>query len=564
MAELKKGIDENVMAPGPAPGTVNVFGSNEFPGFNPRQELADGLIIDRDVAFQLRDGATCHADIYRPQGAEQPLPSILVWSAYGKHLRWSRMVGSGVDSEVDPAALSPHTVFESPDPVPLCAQGYAYVAVDPRGVYMSEGNSSVLTPQEGEDMYDTIEWIAAQPWCTGKVGMAGASYYGWSQWRAGASRPPHLAALLIYDGVSDPYRDFAFHGGIFNNVFVAGLTGGVSVTLNRRENLTKACELHPFLDDYWRAKAPPVEQIDVPLFVVSSWADHAIHTRGTLEGYKRAGTKRKWLEAHGRKKWMWMYRPESVQRQIAFFDRFLKGVEQNEVDSWPPVRIEVREQANKGVFRDEQEWPLARTEFRRLYLDAATRSLVAEPLQETSSLSYEANDKADEAVFEHTFDKGTEITGHAKLRLWVSAEGSDDMDLFVALQKVDVEGKIVNFPYFSFLDDGQVSLGFLRVSHRELDPSRSTPEQPVLLHQREQRLAPGEIVPVEIEFLPQSTRFAAGEKLRVLVKGTDIQDYAQPSLAAGHHFLRNAGRHVLHTGKDFDSHLLLPAIPIRP
>jgi uncharacterized protein len=555
MGDVRKGVDQDVMAPGlplvsPHPGRAG------YPGFNPRREVADGLLIDRDVSLRLRDGTTIYADIFQPEGNEEPLPAILVWSAYGKHLRWFPLPGADINF----AALSPHTVFECPDPVSLCERGYAYVAIDPRGVCMSEGDISVFTPQEGEDLYDTIEWIAAQPWCTGKVGMAGASYYGFIQWRGGSVRPPHLCALLIYDGLSDPYRELAFHAGIPNNKFMNGFARSIAVTQNRQEDWHKAGAVHPFFDDYWKAKVAPVEQMDVPLFVVSSWADHAIHTRGTLEAYKRAGSKQKWLEIHGRKKWMWMYRPETVKRQIAFFDRFLKDTP-NEVDSWPPVQLEVREEANVGKFRIEQEWPLTRTVYIPLYLNGRARTMSLQPVTETSELSYEATATEVSATFEYAFPEDTEITGHAKLRLWVSAEGSDDMDLFVALQKIDTKGKVVNFPYFSMHDDGQVALGFLRVSHRELDKTRSKPQQPVLLHQREQRLSPGEVVQVDIELWPQSTLFFKGERLKVLIKGTDIQSYEPPRLAAGHTMLRNAGHHIVHTGGRYDSHLLLPVVP---
>ena len=556
MGTIVKGIDDQVMLPGLPLNASTHVERNGYPGFEPRREVKDGLVIDRDVAYTLRDGTTCYADIFRLEGADEPTPAVLVWSGYGKHLRWWTMPGA----EVDAAVLSPHTVFECPDPMPLCRNGYTYVAVDPRGVCMSDGDISVMTPQEREDQYDTIEWIAAQPWCTGRVGMAGASYYGFAQWGAGAARPPHLSALLIYDGLSDPYREFAFHGGIFNDQFMTSFSKSAGVSRHRREDWLKAGEIHPLLDAFWEAKAPPVEQIEVPLFVVCSWADHAVHTRGTLEGYKRAGSPRKWLEIHGRKKWMWMYRPENVERQIAFLDRFLKDMP-NEVDGWPTVTIEVRERANVGEIRIESEWPLARTVFTPLYLDGRTSSMRAEPVSDSAELSYDATSTAITAVFEHVFTRNTEVTGHAKLRLWVSANGSDDMDLFVALQKADAAGEVVNFPYYSLYDDGQVALGFLRVSHRELDEQRSTPQQPVLLHQREQRLAADEIVPVDIELWPQSTLFRAGERLRVLVKGTDIQSYKPPKSAAGHHQLRNAGQHVLHTGGRFDSHLLLPVIP---
>ena len=558
MGNVEKGIDQEVMVPGLPPGAPSHIERNGYPGFNPRHEVTDGLVIDRDCAFRLRDGGTIYADIFKPDGVEGPLPAVLVWSAYGKHLRWWHMEGADVDVD----NLSPHTVFECPDPVPLCAQGYVYVAVDPRGVCSSEGDSSAFTPQEGEDLYDTVEWIAEQPWCTGRVAMAGASYYGAIQWRAGAVRPPHLSALLIYDGFSDPYRELAFHGGIFNSQFMTSFARSVGVTFNRREDWYKACELHPLFDAYWQAKAAPVEDMEVPLLVVSSWADHGVHTRGTLEGYKRAGSKQKWLQIHGRKKWMWMYRPESVERQIAFLDRFLKDVD-NAVESWPRVELEVRERANIGQFRVEQEWPLARTEFRPLHLDASTRTMTPEPVMETSQLSYDASATDIGVAFEHVFAQDTEITGHAKVRLWVSAEGSDDMDLFVALQKIDSEGIVVNFPFFSLYDEGQVALGWLRVSHRELDEARSTLGQPVLLHRREQRLEPGEIVPVDIELWPQSTLFLAGERLKLLVRGADIASFPPPKSCAGHRILRNAGRHIIQTGGRFDSHLLLPVIPAR-
>ncbi len=555
MGEVVKGVDQEVMSPGlplvsPHPGRPS------YPGFNPRKEITEGLVIDRDVALRLRDGTTIYVDVFRPDSVNERQPAVLVWSAYGKHLRWWNLPGADVDLNT----LSPHTVFECPDPVPLCKAGYAYVAVDPRGVCMSEGDVTVFTPQEGEDLYDTIEWIASRPWCTGKVAMAGASYYGIIQWRAGSVRPPHLSALIVYDGLSDPYRELAFHAGIPNNRFMDSFARSVAVTNNRREDWYTAGEVHPLFDDYWEAKVAPVEQMEVPILVVSSWADHGIHTRGTLEAYKRAGSKRKWLVIHGRKKWMWMYRPESVGRQIAFFDRFLKNVS-NEVDFWPPVELEVREQANVGRFRIEQEWPLARTDYRLFYLDAANRTMGLNAPPEESELSYDATATEIGASFQYVFPEDTEITGHSKLRLHVSAQGSDDMDLFVALQKMDAAGEVVNFPYYSMYDDGQVALGFLRVSHRELDESRSTPQQPVLLHQRELRLRPGEVVPVEIELWPQSTLFFAGETLKVLIKGNDIQHYEPPRSAAGHTVLRNAGRHLIHTGGRYDSHLLLPIVP---
>jgi predicted acyl esterase len=554
MGEVIDSVDVDVLVPGTPPSAYG------YTGLNPRQEVEDGLVIDRDVAVTLRDGVTIYLDVYRPEGVSEALPAILLWSVYGKHgfLQWSAFPPS---IEVDLSAISKHTLLECPDPVAWCARGYAVVTVDPRGAFGSEGDMTLFSKKEGSDAYDTIEFIADQPWCTGKIGMAGMSYFAIAQWFAGATRPPHLAALLPYDGVSDPYRELAFHGGIPNLKFMESWGRGLSTySNNRAEDWVKATEVHPLLDEYWESKQPELERIEVPTYVVASWTDHGVHTRGSLEAYKRLGSPVKFLEVHGRKKWSRFYWKESFDRQLAFFDRFLQD-KPNEVDSWPAVRIEVRERYYEGTWRDEHEWPLARTQYRALYLDGKNASATSEQVNHEASVQYDSTSTENSAVFGHRFVEDTELTGHAKLKLWVSAEGSDDMDLFVAIQKVDKQGDLVPFPYYTIFEDGPVASGWLRVSHRELDEQLSTPQQPVHPHLREERLAEGEIVPVEIELWPSSTLFHSGETLRVVVQGSDIQVYPEVPFVAGHPDTRNAGRHVIHTGGRYDSHLLLPVIP---
>ncbi len=161
----------------------------------------------------------------------------------------------------------------------------------------------------------------------------------------------------------------------------------------------------------------------------------------------------------------------------------------------------------------------------------------------------------------HTFDRDTELTGHMKLKLTVEAVDADDMDLFVAIQKLDKQGEYVPFVFYAMMENGPVALGWLRASHRELDPKRSTPQQPIQSHLREQRLKPGERVPVEIEIWPSSTLFRAGEKLRVIVQGQDVQTEGLPNAPfARHENTRNRGTHVIHTGGATDSHLLVPIV----
>ena len=553
MGKIVNGVDDDVLEPGI---DLAVRG---YPGLNPRRETLDGLAIDYDIAVKLRDGVTIYTDVYRPAGVDGPLPAIVLWSAYGKHYRWAPPLRA---SFTDNAVVSDHAPIEAQDPMTWCPAGYAIVVPDPRGINSSQGDATMWSPQEGDDIHDTIEWIAGQPWSNGRVGMGGASYFAIVQWFAGVTRPPHLAALMPYDGMTDLYRECGFHGGIPNSGFVGFWNQQTRCSLNRAEDWIKAMRLHPFVDEYWQSKMPPVESIDIPTYLIASWSDHAIHTRGSLAAFMRLGSEQKWLEVHGRNKWARMYTPESTGRQMAFFDRFLKEIP-NEVDAWPKVRLEVREAIDVGRERAEANWPLARTRYTPLYLEAATGALHPEPVAAASSISYDANSAEPHALFSHTFENDTELTGYFKLRLWVEAEGADDMDLFAAIQKLDAAGALVNFYYITRFRFGHAAHGWLRVSRRELDVAKSTPHQPVHLHLRDQPLKPGEIVPVEIEIWPSSTLFRSGEQLRVVVMGADP---FPPSDAPGivitrHPETRNAGKHVIHTGGRFDSHVLLPVIP---
>ena len=553
MGEIVNGVDDRVLKPGIDPKV------RDYPGLNPRRHVSDGLVIDYDVAVGLRDGVTIYADVYRPAGVDAPLPAIVLWSAYGKHYRWPRPL---LARFTDNAPVSDYAPIECQDPAVWCPAGYALVVPDPRGINSSEGDATAWSPQEGDDIHDTVEWIAEQPWCTGKVGMAGASYFAIVQWFAGATRPAHLAALMPYDAMSDLYRECAFHGGIPNYGFVRFWNQGTRCSFNRAEDWVEAMAVHPFIDDYWRSKMPAVEAITVPTYVIASWSDHGVHTRGSLSAYTRLGSEHKWLEVHGRNKWARMYTPESVRRQMAFFDRFLKD-NPNEVDTWPKVRLEVREGIDVGQERAEAEWPLARTEYTPLHLDASTASLSPAPVAGESSVSYDATAAEPVAMFSHVFDRDTELTGHFKLKLWVEADGADDMDLFAALQKRDAAGDLVNFYYITRFRFGHAAHGWLRVSHRELDAERSRPFQPVHSHLRELPVKPGEILPVEIEIWPSSTLFRAGEQIRLVVMGRDPFPATEDpgAMITRHPETRNAGRHVIHTGGRFDSHVLLPVIP---
>lgn len=516
-----------------------------------------GLTIERNCRIPLRDGVEIFADLYRPEGATANVPLLLAWGPYGKHALTNRVFWPR--SGVDPEWLSELTPFEGPDPVWWGRHGYGVAVVDPRGAWLSGGDFHHNGVLEAEDCADAIEWLGRLPWSNGRVGMTGVSYLANIQYLVAPLRPGPLAALNPWEGFSDWYREFAYHGGILETSFLPRACDNIQWSLNRTEDSWANIVAHPLIDDYWHSKDLDLEAIGQPAYVVASWSDQGLHLRGTIEAWRRMGSAEKWLDIHGQKKWAHYYRPESRARQLAFFDHYMRD-RPTALAAWPRVRIEVRERHGVAEERAENEWPLAHTDYRRLALDATSGTMGGDPPSE-SEVRYPASDGR--ICFDHLFAEETEITGHASVKLWVEADGSDDMDLFVALQKIDAAGEPVGFTFYAFYENGPVALGWLRASHRALDPERSRPERPVHRHTSEDRLRPGECVPVEIEIWPFSARFAAGETLRLIVAGSDIyrrEDGAMLPFPL-HQQTRNAGTHIVRTGGAFDSAILLPVIP---
>lgn len=539
---------------------VDPFSATHKPPLPPAEygrHIEKGLVIERNCVIPLRDGVEIFCDLYRPEGAERDLPILLAWGPYGKHglsnnVFWPR-------SGVNPEWLSELTPFEGPDPVWWGAQGYAVAIVDPRGAWLSGGDFHHNGIQEAEDCADAIEWLGRLPWGNGRVGMTGVSYLAAIQYLVAPLKPGPLAALNPWEGFSDWYREFAYHGGILDTGFLPRASDNIRFSLNRTENTWENIKAHPLIDEYWESKLLDLEGITQPAYFVASWSDQGLHLRGTIEAWRRCSSEQKWLDIHGQKKWANYYLPASRDRQLAFFDHFMRD-RPTAVTAWPKVRMEVREQHGVAEERAEQEWPLARTEYRRLWLDGVQGAL-RDTVPATGEVIYDATEG--QTVFDWRFDRETEISGNANLTLWVEADGSDDMDLFVALQKLDADGQPVGFTFYAFFENGPIALGWLRASHRALDPELSSPERPVHPHSHEERLKPGECVPVEIELWPFSVRFAPGESLRVVVAGSDIYKREEGLMLpfALHEDTRNAGRHIIRTGEDYPSSILLPFIP---
>ncbi|KAJ9612976.1 hypothetical protein H2200_002917 [Cladophialophora chaetospira] len=508
----------------------------KYPGFRPNLvEEIDGMQIIRDVAVPMRDGIKIYVDIFRPPGVSAPLPTLMTWSPYGKHAlkNFDMFPGSGVPK----GSVSKHAVWEGPDPAYWTKRGYAVVNGDSRGSWSSEGILEILGPQLAYDGYDLIEWIAEQSWSNGRVGTCGVSYLAIVQWRIAQLNPPHLACINPWEGFSDTFRDHTHTGGIPETKFINFTDWSCQFSHNKTEHYFANQQAHEMMDEYHESKrAENLGAITVPAYVVADWGDF-----------------------DGQKKWQYFYQPSSLLRQEAFYQKFLKN-ESSEIDSWPPVRIEVRDRAYQGFVRAESEWPIKRTRFVQKYLQAPFGQMKDQPLYGSSAVSYESLSTTDNATFVYTFDKTTELTGSMRLRLWVSTDQSDDMDLFVQLDKLDQSGEKVKFIAFSMFDDGPLGLGWLRVSHRELDLGLTQYNRPYLQHKRKLLLRPGEIVPVDIEIIATSTRFFQGESLKVTIQGTDIFRNDNVPQMMLHEASANKGRHVIHTGGLFDSYLVMPVI----
>lgn len=523
------------------------------PDFNQRTYMAnDYIVCDQDVAVTLRDGTVIYTDIYRPVNAPEKIPCIISWSYFGKR------PGDGMDEwqviGVPPGTVSRMAKFESADPAYWCRYGYAVANADPRGVGHSQGDINMFGTQDGRDGYDFIEWLAAQDWCNGNIGMFGNSGVAMTQYRIAAEQPPHLACIAPWEATGDLLRESLYEGGIpalgFNNFIVSSLVGPGYI-----DDTAAMALKYPFMNEYWADKIPKWEKIKIPAYVTACWQH--MHLRGSMECFRKIRSTKKWLRAHREFEWPDTYANRSLEELKRFFDRYLKEIH-NGWELTPRVRIEVMDayEYNYQDDRPEKEFPLKRTRYKKLYLDAANASMSDEPLAGESKVSYDAEKGI--TNFDMKFNEDTEITGYLKLHMWVEAEGNNEMDIFVNVQKLDEDGDWLPTSVLGEPHPG--AWGKLRVSRRALDPKLSSDFQPVLAQTGEEKLSPGEIVPIDIEIYPTSRFWHKGQQIRVQIAGHYVREgWFEPFFWD----TDNKGKHVIHTGGKFDSYLQIPVIPPR-
>ena len=574
-------------------------------------EIRDGMRIDWDMPIKMDDGLVLRCDIYRPVKAGK-YPVIMTYGPYAKwlhfddlyHEQWQRMCE--IHPDVPTGSTNKYQCWEVVDPEKWVPDGYVCIRVDSRGSGRSPGIVDIWSLREAQDLAHCVEWAGVQPWSNGKVGLNGISYYAENQWQAAALQPKHLAAICLWEGAADFYRDMAHHGGIFctfardwsrsqvttvqhgrgtrgfrsrmNGDWVSGPLELTEEELgaNRRDFYEDCLSRKLDTDEFWQSRMPDWSKVKVPLLSTANWGGQGLHPRGNFEGFTRAASKQKWLECHGLEHWTHFYTDYGLGLQKKFFGHFLKG-EKTGWDKQPKVLLQVRHK-DKFVERAETQWPLKSTKWTKFFIDPSDFSLSTKRQAKKASVTYKG--LSDGVTFmTPPLKQDTEITGPIAAKLWVSS-ATEDADLFLVVRAFSPDMKELTFQ--GALDPHTpLAQGWLRVSHRKLDKKLTLPYRPYHTHDEEQKLKKGEVYEVDVEVWPTCIVVPAGYRLALSVRG---KDYVYPG--GGGTGLKTLGsfsgvgpfKHddprdrpvsvfggdvTLHAGPGRNAYLLLPVIPAR-
>ncbi len=563
---------------------TNEVMSTVLPKNFPKQKLSQPeykLKLEKDVYVTMRDGVRVAVDVYRPD-APGKFPALYASSPYQKNLVYL------------PQLPQIH-MRETNDIEWFVSRGYCYVHADIRGCGVSEGLWQFHGEKERDDHYDLIEWIARQPWCTGRVGMIGESYYAWTQWAAAATQPPHLVTIVPFDAGADMYRDVVYHGGIpamgFLSAWHFDLRANHLWALPQHQpdtmrwDLSYNVLLHPTYDEFWQVRNPDFKKIKCSVYSIGIWHKVCFHLRGNIRGYEEVESPKKLLVCHGDFEGdeMAIFNSWEIRLEmLRWYDHWLKDNDTGIMDE-PPVNLFIR---GDERYRKENEWPIKRTQYTKFYLNEgpvdAARSLnngglsPEEPTQNGSSFEYEypnpdwtqfsglgtaildrglPNPTA--RILTFTSDpmaKDLEITGSIVLILYASST-ENDQEFCVRLvdQFPDAEQHPDILPPMGRM----LTRGWLKASHREKDEKLSKSYRPYYTHTNPRPIEPGKIYKYEVEIWATSNVFKQGHRIRLDLACTDSNafDYG------GHAYGIKYGKDTIYHDREHPSHLILPVIP---
>ena len=539
--------------------------------------MVDVTVCPFEIETRTRHGDLVRADVYLPEHRSGPVPILLGASPYQKSLR----------------RLPAHWVFPFIEYGPMqlyLDEGYAYVAMDVPGSGRSEGVWDFVSRREGEAIHDMIEHVAAQDWSTGDVGMIGMSYYCWSQWNAARTRPPSLKCLGAYDGATDMYRDWMYHGGMPVEMFLDSWLFGAVITQHvweghdirggGRSELVYDILSHP-LDDEWQRHRSPfweLDQIDIPVLSIGVWGKSSLHLRGNFTGFEGVKGPRQLLitEPDSFAGAQAQYADADFHRRelLPWYDHHLKNTNNGVMDR-PPVRVFVQ---GEGKIREAQEWPPEDVTVADFYL-SGERSGVVKSLNDGSLLEDEPRGESDATSWNYPdpkwmagvtmfdekgmpdhvarvntftsrpFDRDREFTGQGVLTLHASSNQAD-MDVIVKLTLLSGKGEEIK--------PVKVSQGWLRASHRAEDPELTSDMRPFHAHQKIEPIKPGTAYALRIELIPMSFLVRKGERLRLEISNFDSMITDAPMT---HFYGQKVGTDTYHHDAAHPSHISLHERP---
>jgi putative CocE/NonD family hydrolase len=546
------------------------------------------VVADEDVKIGMTDGTKLSANVWRPTG-DGKFPAILSFHCYHS---------DGQTGPIKPAALSTaqwrnpgqertNASLESGDPLFFARRGYTHVVCNARGTGKSEGLWDFSGPQEVRDVYDTIEWLAAQPWCDGTVGMFGVSYFAWIQLFVAALNPPHLKTIFCPWGSTDFYRDFIYRGGIFSYKWPAGWSA-TSLTYGKcrpanvskqkmgekkyREAIARLLEdddvrdipelvaalkdpeagvnpflvdlaLHPLYDEYWKERTVDYSKIKIPAYIGGCWGMFGIHTPAAFRSWEQLNVPKKMIL--GPK--VYLDRPvyQLQHEAVRWFDHWIKGINTGIMDE-PPIRIFIM---GTGEWKNTTQWPLPETKWTPFYLHEAGL------LNEHEHWSHEGSDSFEDSPWMRgalqyatpPLVENTEICGPIALKLYASTT-STDIHWIISLLEIDAEGK-----------ERFLTKGWLKGSHRQLDLEKSKPWEPIHKHTAPEPLTPGAIHEFDIKLVGTGKLFSVGSRIALRIRCVDDEPKNPFELAGSGSMRRTAvSRVTVFHNDEYPSALLLP------
>lgn len=537
----------------------------------------------RDIPVRTQDGLTLYADVLLPRGGGK-FAALLSMSGYGKDVQHLPIpVGGASDYSRGTGGI------ESGISEYFVSRGYAHVIVDPRGVGRSDGDYDMLGPGEQNDGYDAVEWIAGEPWSNGRVGMLGMSYFACIQYLVAARQPPHLKAIFAHDGWTDFYRHNYFQGGILNwgkahHIWRLYDTPTTTTVTSRQIpkdeyaerlaavrsdpdvmaypylwKLTNNAHNNPMLLDfllnpldgpfYWeRSPCRFFDRIRVPTFLLSRWSAWAIHLPGAIDAFERLNTQKKlvvtetpWEGGFGRP---WHENHDLV---LAWYDYWLRDIDNGILDT-APAKVWM---GGASAWRELENWPPADVQYRKLYLRGGNALSWEASSSSDAPAHFESDPDAPSsrpapcAIFEtEPFASDLAVAGPVALHLRATLD-ADDANWFAILTDVS-PGEARR----------TVTKGWLKASHRALDPERATAERPYHLHTRVDSVVPFEPTQYALELRDTAHVFRKGHRMELRIRG---QSSAAEDFPIWFHLNRSRKiRHTIFVDAGSDSHLLLP------